>query len=126
MDTPAYIIYQVSDDRTEYIYLHTGGDIAGETLRSNYMAPYRVQELLDLGNLYSLGCYTDCPPGHSLETPADHHCVSFNRDRGLALVPDLHTKYVVTDPSDIDDDVMWSYVYTPAQGWFTYRNGQPA
>ena len=123
MGTPAYIIYQISDDRTEYIYLNHDGDRAGQTLLSNYMAPYRVQELMDLGDLSSLGCYTDCPPGHSFDTPAENHCVAYGRDRNE---PDCNFKRVVEDPSDIDDDVMHSYVYTPEKGWFTYINGRPA
>lgn len=88
MSTNATIAIQRKDGTRTAIYLHWDGYIeaAGATLQLAYNTAEKVEELLKLGDLSSLGYYTEpTDETHDFENPQPHICVAYHRDRGEAF-----------------------------------------
>lgn len=72
------------DGTVTKIYCHWDGypEGNGEILLKNYTSDERVEELLQLGDLSSLGPIIEAPYGHSFVTPCPDVCIAYGRDRG--------------------------------------------
>ena len=85
MSTRSSITAQCSDGKFRSIYCHFDGykeGGVGEMLFKNYTDQEKIEQLLALGDLSSLGESIDCPEGHSYDTPVEGHSVFYSRDRG--------------------------------------------
>ena len=85
MATRSTIAVVNPDNSISQIYCHWDGYIKhnGKILVEHYTTLEKVQELISLGDLSSLEMNihpTDS--SHSFETPQDHTCVYYDRDRG--------------------------------------------
>ena len=88
MSTTAGIGLTMPDGTIRAVYLHWG-DGAGETLAKHYTEHGKVEKLVSLGFLSSLGAEVEPDPTtpHSWENPQENVTVAYHRDRGQRLVP---------------------------------------
>lgn len=86
MSTRSTISIKRKDGTTTSIYCHFDGYIegVGVTLQLAYNTADKVEALLQLGNLSSLGYYVapDNSEEHSFDNPQTNVCVAYHRDRG--------------------------------------------
>lgn len=98
MATRSTIALEYADGTVDQIYCHWDGylDNNGVILREHYMDPFKVQRLMDLGDLSSLGPNIgdkhdfDCPADIKYGTPEyeawssakQEVCTFYGRDRG--------------------------------------------
>ena len=89
MATRSRIAIELADGTVLSIYCHWDGypEHNGKILLENYSTDASVVSLIKLGNISFLGKSTDCPDGHSFETPVQGYTVAYHRDRGEDLVP---------------------------------------
>lgn len=88
MSTRSIIKIVRENGTKESIYCHYDGYIegVGVTLQLAYNTADRVNELMELGNLSSLGYYLNPTDNtHSFDTPQNDVCVAYHRDRGESL-----------------------------------------
>ncbi len=85
MSTRSYICKELPDGRYKTIYCHSDGyiDFNGVILNDIYNTEKKVDKLLALGNLSSLGVITepDKRKTHDFENPQRYVCVAYGRDR---------------------------------------------
>jgi hypothetical protein len=84
MATPCTITAQMSDGKFRSIYCHYDGNIehVGKILAENYTSQDKIESLIALGNLASLGETTDSHPNHSFANPIAGYCGAYVRDAG--------------------------------------------
>lgn len=84
MATRSTITAKISEGKFKSIYCHWDGylDHNGRILLNSYTDQQKIDALMDLGDLSSLGASPEKPDGHSFEKPARGHCVAYGRDRG--------------------------------------------
>lgn len=87
MSTNSTISIKRADGTKTSIYCHYDGYIegVGVTLQLAYNTAEKVEELLELGDLSTLGYYTepDAEKGkHDFESRQENVCVAYHRDRG--------------------------------------------
>lgn len=85
MATRSTITIKRADGTTTSIYCHWDGYIEhnGVILQLAYNTAEKVEKLLELGDLSSLGYYTEpTTPEHSFDTAEPDVCVAYCRDRG--------------------------------------------
>ena len=80
MSTNASIAVQHADGSYDQIYLHWDGDKAGKTLRTHYTTQEKVEQLIALGDLSSLGPAIGEKHDFGVYDPAV--CTAYGRDRG--------------------------------------------
>lgn len=82
MATRSTINIRNNDGSISSIYCHWDGYVegVGEILVEHYNTEQKVRELLELGDLSSLGKEIGKP--HDFNNPTEHFCVSYSRDRG--------------------------------------------
>ena len=85
MATRSKIAIRKIDGKVESIYCHWDGYPThnGKILKDFYKTPERVQELIDLGNISSLGQFIKPHPEmeHSFDMPQPNTTVAYERDR---------------------------------------------
>lgn len=85
MSTRSYICKELPDGKYKTIYCHHDGyiDFNGVILNDIYNTERKVDKLLALGNLSSLGVVTnpDKRKTHDFESPQKYVCVAYGRDR---------------------------------------------
>jgi len=88
MSTTAGIGLTMPDGTIRAVYLHWGNG-AGETLAKHYTEHKKVERLVSLGFLSSLGAEVEPDPTtpHSWANPQENVTVAYHRDRGQRLVP---------------------------------------
>lgn len=66
------------------IYCHFDGYLSGvgQTLQSHYVLPGKVSELIDLGDISSLGPAVSTEDIHTFDNPKANVTVAYHRDRG--------------------------------------------
>ncbi len=121
MSTNARIVVENPDHTFDSIYLHWDGspDSAGQTLIDHYNTPEKVASLLDLGGLSVLGDSTDCPDGHSYNSPVAGYCVAYGRDRGETGVDALRNEKRVPAEEQytyLFKNNSWYVMQTPTEG----------
>ena len=84
MSTNSTIGYVREDGKVVSAYCHWDGYPShnGKILLKNYNTLERVKELVDEGDMSSLGARCHKPKGHSYETPVEGVTVYYGRDRG--------------------------------------------
>lgn len=86
MATRSTIALEYANGQIDQVYCHWDGylDNNGKLLLANYMDPFKVQKLMDLGSLSSLAEEVSPAPytEHSFDKPAGDVCVFYGRDRG--------------------------------------------
>jgi hypothetical protein len=87
MSTNSTISIKRADGTKTAIYCHYDGYIegAGVILQLAYNTAEKVEELLKLGDLSTLGYYTEAneeKSEHNFEKPQENVCVAYHRDRG--------------------------------------------
>ncbi len=82
MATRSTIAIEYADGTVDQIYCHWDGylDNNGVILRDHYKDPFKVRDLMDLGDLSSLGA--NIGSQHSFEDRIDGECMFYGRDRG--------------------------------------------
>lgn len=88
MGTRSTIALEFADGTVQQVYCHWDGylDYNGKILFENYSDPFKLRDLIDLGDLSSLGA--NIGEQHSFdekfdaETLADTRCTFYARDRG--------------------------------------------
>ena len=98
MSTNAAIGLTMPDGTIKAVYLHWDGYItdigAGETLSAHYKDREKVEKLISLGFLSSLGAEVDPDPAtpHSWSNPQPGVTVAYHRDRKKRLQPAVEFK----------------------------------
>ncbi len=84
MATRSIITAKVSDGTWRTIYCHYDGYPShnGRILLDHYGDQAKVDALMALGSLSSLGASTEKPEGHTFNEPVSGFCVAYGRDRG--------------------------------------------
>ena len=73
-----------ADKTVSSIYCHYDGypQGVGQTLLDHFKTKHQVQKLVDLGAISFLRRSTECPKGHSFDSPVPDCTVAYGRDRG--------------------------------------------
>jgi hypothetical protein len=83
MSTRSLINVKCNDGSVRSIYVHFDGYGHLKTLHKHYNSQELAEQLVSLGDLFSLDASAGPPPkGHSFDHPLDGYCVAYGRDRG--------------------------------------------
>lgn len=86
MSTRSYIAKELPNGKYKTIYCHSDGylEYNGVILNDIYTTEEKVDKLLDLGDLSSLGVNLEPQEGipHNFDNRQDNVCVAYDRDRG--------------------------------------------
>ncbi len=84
MATRSTIALEFADGTVQQVYCHWDGYLEhnGEILQEHYQDPFKLQKLIDLGDLSSLAPRVETEGGHNFNKPIDGICVFYMRDRG--------------------------------------------
>lgn len=84
MGTRSRIIVKQDNGKFVSAYCHWDGYPShnGRILKENYTDLSKANVLVMQGAISSLGESTDCPEGHTFDTPVEGHTVFYVRDRG--------------------------------------------
>ena len=90
MGTRSTISIEFADGTIGQVYCHWDGYLSnnGKLLQQYYLDPFKVRELIDLGDLSSLDCEVNIPAGqsHSFQNPLKRITTFYGRDRGYDSV----------------------------------------
>ena len=117
MATRSRIAIETSDGSVESIYCHWDGypDGVGATLIEHYKDHGKVQSLINLGDISSLGPKVKGSSSHSFDNPEGDTTVAYGRDRGEKGVDKrLHPSVVGFFKGDIEE---WGYLFTQEGEW---------
>ena len=83
MSTRSTISAKLGDDIYS-IYCHFDGYTQHHLpiLTEHYNDEESIKKLIGLGDLSVLDISTECPEGHSFESPVKGYCIAYGRDRG--------------------------------------------
>lgn len=127
MSTNSRIGIEQADGTIKSIYCHWDGYPKGngKTLIEHYTDRAKIESLIALGDLSSLGEQPD-PTGrvaHTFEKPEDGITVAYHRDRGEDLNPARTDKSL---QAFVDSDVEeFGYVYTQYGEWMMVDGHRP-
>lgn len=84
MGTRSTIALEFADGTVQSIYCHWDGYLEhnGQILLKHYQDPFEVRELIDLGNMSSLGAEIGEKQDFDTHTSASNTCLFYGRDRG--------------------------------------------
>lgn len=85
MATRSTIALEFADGTVQQVYCHWDGylDHNGNILRDHYSDPFKLQRLIDLGDLSTLCPEVDAGnDSHSFSAPKPGVCIFYGRDRG--------------------------------------------
>jgi len=97
----------------ENVYLHWDGDEAIDILKEHYNSDALAQELVDMGDMSSLGASIDCPEGHAWDKPVRGYAVFYGRDRK----EEGTEKTIETEQSMKDAGIQYGWLYESGKGW---------
>lgn len=115
MATRSFIGKLNHDGSITGVYCHWDGhpEGVGETLAKHYTNVQKVDQLLDLGDISSLGARV--APGedepHSFDHPAPDVTVAYHRDRGEARNPPKTYSSIVDFQRNVGKDYCAEYAY---------------
>ena len=125
MSTTSTIALKIND-QVKQITCNWDGNISyvGQLLSEHYNCINKIEKLMDLGNLSSLGIFIDPTGDHSFDEPEKDVCVFYGRDRG-----ESYTKCNVYD--DVNEymlDIKYirngNYNYLFTDQWLVYFRGE--
>ena len=116
MSTNAGIGLLMPDGTIKAVYLHWDGYIregAGETLAEHYTDRAKVEKLIALGFLSSLGAEVESDPTspHSWESPQRNVTVAYHRDRNEPLRAAIKVKDKESFPEVAKSSLCAQFVY---------------
>ena len=81
MGTRSTIALEFADGTVEQVYCHWDGYLAhnGVILQKHYSDPFKLRELIDLGDMSSLGA--NIGNQHAFDKAAEGECTFYGRDR---------------------------------------------
>lgn len=84
MATRSTIALEFADDTVQQVYCHWDGYLEhnGQILFDHYQDPFKLRDLIDLGDISSLAPSIEKPKGHSFNNSVDGYTVFYGRDRG--------------------------------------------
>lgn len=88
MATRSTIALEYADGTVDRIYCHWDGYLEhnGKILLEHYTDPFKVQQMMDLGDISSLAASIEQPEGHSFDNAVEGYTVFYGRDRGEDFV----------------------------------------
>ena len=128
MGTRSFIAKEIGDDQYRTIYCHSDGYLTynGAMLVDHYNTPEAVDELLNLGDISSLGERPnpdlDRPHRFDYDMRQEGVTVAYSRDRG-----DKNTEARVMSLAELDDPNNWTayvYIFTQDNEWKYFEAGQ--
>lgn len=122
MSTRSFIGKLNSDCSITGVYCHFDGypDGVGATLKEHYQNPQKVDALLALGDISSLG--SELGEKHRFESPTPGWTVAYHRDRGEDLAPNRVYPSVIDAVAQSPQDLGAEYVYVfGPQGWAAFE-----
>jgi hypothetical protein len=125
MSTTSTIALEYADGTIDQVYCHWDGHIEtnGELLLTHYTDPFKLQKLIDLGDLSVLQSEVEPTGPHHFNNPQEGVCVFYGRDRGS----DGTEAARFTDFLDYVQDGAWQgydYILRNDGVWYVSRNGQ--
>jgi hypothetical protein len=118
MATRSTIAIVDENNEGRQIYCHWDGYLEGNgtTLMKHYTTIEKINKLMDLGDLSSLGENIDPPQGkeHSFDSKVDGVCVAYGRDRGEK---DIEAKKFRNEPTRSEE-----FDYLFKNGKWHFRN----
>jgi len=129
MATRSRIALERENGTVVSIYCHNDGYLngVGSTLATHYTDPKKVQSLISLGDLSSIGAKLEPPAGekHSFDNPIRGVTIAYRRDRGEGGCLPRHDKTV--DDYFNSDTEEYGYLLTKEGVWkyVTYSNKNP-
>ena len=122
MATRSYIGKLNPDNTVSYIYCHHDGypEHNGVILQEHYSTPFKVDQLLALGDLSVLG--ENIGEKQDFNNRVKGTCLAYHRDRGEKKDEARTCSYVDYTKEYFEEYV---YLFTPGQGWEVrgYGNG---
>jgi hypothetical protein len=84
MATRSTIALEFADGTVGQVYCHWDGYLEhnGAILQDHYKDPFKLRDLIDLGDISSLAASIEKPAGHSFDKSVDGYTVFYGRDRG--------------------------------------------
>ncbi len=121
MATRSSISIKTSDGKYRGIYVHNDGYLSynGRVLKEHYTDVDKINRLIDLGDISSLGERVEPIGEHSFDKSERGTTVAYGRDRGET---DVDFK-VVDDLKSIPDNYDSEYDYVWDDGWKLLENG---
>jgi len=125
MSTPCTIALEYADGTIDQVYCHWCGNTNGELLLTHYSNPFKLQKLMDLGDLSFLCANVEPSPTgpHSFDAPQEGVCVFYGRDRGEDGIEAAR----FTDFLDYVQDGAWQgydYILRNDGVWYVSNKGQ--
>ena len=116
MSTRSGVGLLMPDGTIKAVYVHWDGYVSGgvgETLALHYTEREKIEKLIALGDLSSLGAEVDPDPAspHSWKKPQPNVTVAFHRDRNEPLQPAIEVKDKASFPKVADDRFGADYIY---------------
>ena len=120
MSTRCHIGIENADGTITAIYCHNDGSrkAVGGVLATHYTDVEKVQRLIKLGDISSLGERVDPTGDHSWREPETGTTVSYHRDRGENLRPGIQTTW-----DKIIDGLSYAYVFSEGR-WYWRKAGR--
>jgi len=126
MSTNAYIGMELPDHTIKCIYLHWDGYVekpgAGFKLKSFYMSPEKVKELIDLGDLSALE--SEIGEKHDFDNfdvaRENNWTTAYGRDREEEGV---EAKITTEGIEKLSREMGYAYVYRLNEKWYYSKNG---
>lgn len=125
MSTRSYIAEELPDGKFKVVYCHFDGYIEhnGDILVNHYQDREKVEKLLSLGDLSSLGKDIDPNPNlpHSIDYDKQQKdvCVFYNRDGG-GKESECKAKILTMEEMFDNDWIEYFYIFTLANEWKYY------
>ena len=116
MATRSRIAIENSDGTVTSIYCHWDGypSYNGARRAEHYKNREKVQQLIDLGSISSLGLYVFPEGQHDFSKPEKDTTVAYHRDRGEELMQSQHVSVAEYLASDVEE---YGYLFTKDDEW---------
>ncbi len=126
MGTRSTIARQNEDGSFDSIYCHWDGypDHHGPILYGHYTDPAKVDALLALGSISSLG--EEIGEKHNFDKSPNGQCNAYHRDRGEDFVPPEHHADADLFAQMLAESwTEWVYIFRPDGKWYYTNNPSP-
>lgn len=133
MSTNAHIAI-LKDGKYTYIYSHWDGypEHVGKILYENYNTTEKIEELIALGDISSLGprLKPNDDEAHSFDNPIRDITIAYHRDRGEDW--EYTAPHITSTLNGVKDDIEFAYIFNiddessdlPLGKWVFYVNGR--